>query len=279
MRVLVGTLYSQENEFRDCLDAIAAQTYPTYEHRVIAGLPKREAHRQLYRYFLDNPRDFQVLIKVDADMILSSREFFADVADRFQRHPHVDLVTVRVHDFFTDRLIWGLNSYRNRFEWPRQHDAVFTDSMPIPRWRQICDSRELAPAASHCANPSDFQAFHFGVHRGVKAAVAAARGNRTQARTRCWDLERTWLHLKRRPDVRLALACLGGELAIDGSFGPEHLDYGATFPQQVFAEYQDSDLEALAKEVRKLRRSNSGRLPWYLRAEALRWAQARSAVQ
>ena len=49
MKIYVGTLYSGENEFEECVAAIQNQTYKNYDHFVIRDLPNKEAHVTLFK--------------------------------------------------------------------------------------------------------------------------------------------------------------------------------------------------------------------------------------
>ena len=71
-KVYVGVLYSGENEYGECLETIKAQTYSNFDLSVYEHLPKLEAHKALYHAFLDQKNVYDFLIKIDADMVLTS---------------------------------------------------------------------------------------------------------------------------------------------------------------------------------------------------------------
>jgi len=270
MRLLVVTLATIENELEACLEAIGRQTHTDYEHLVFRNLPNREAHEALYGTFMDRRDEFDLLVKVDADMVVRSARLFEDVDRRFTNDANLEVLTIGVWDFYTDRLVSGLNIYRNTLSWTRTGDLVFTDQFPDLVGRPVSDFTDLAPAASHCADPHPFQAFHFGVHRGVKARVALGRSMKSDYYTRYLDIHRTWNHYLRRRDRRLALAVLGGELALGGRFSETQLDYGNADVEAVYASYANCDTTALEGEIRRARRATWGLLPSGLRMEILR---------
>jgi hypothetical protein len=76
MRILAGTLYTIENEFEDCCRSIRNQTYKNYDHLVIRNLPKKEAHNNLYQAFVDEADRYDLLVKIDADMVLCDENLF-----------------------------------------------------------------------------------------------------------------------------------------------------------------------------------------------------------
>ncbi len=218
MRILVGTLHTNENEFADCLAAIQAQTYRNFQHVVIEGLSKREAHEALYGQFMQRNEEFDLLVKIDADMVICDADLFAKIVDRFRSEPELDLLLIAVHDFFTDGLLIGVNVFRSTVRWSLGTEELFTDMTYVPESiRQITrDFDDLAPAAVHCPNPSPFQAFHYGFHRGMKAV----EGGRNWAM-----LGSLFDHYRRNPDTRVVCALLGANAAFTGRFSVQNISY------------------------------------------------------
>lgn len=278
MRILVGTLYTIENEFDACCAAIARQTLPAAEHLIIRNKPNKEAHDTLYGTFARRRDEFDLLIKVDADMVLARDTVFEEIVEQFARSPDLDLLKIGLHDFFTDRLIGSLNAYRNIPAWGS--DAVFTDSVGVPATRTRIDMSDLAPVADHCPDPSPFQAFHFGVHKGVKAAHALDHDLHARLEEHLGNIEATWQHFRRNPDPRLGLATLGGELALRGDYAIQHVDYDHPFLEAEFnTRYAASTSAQFRSMVEALRRTRWGWLPWRLRMEALRGSWGRFTIR
>ena len=253
MRILVVTLATIENELDRCIASIQGQQGVSFEHMVLRDLPKREAHEAMFGTFMSRRDDFDLMVKVDADMVLTSPDLLNQITRRFKNHEGLKLLAIGVQDFFTNALMWSLNAYSSKIEWRRSGDKVFTDQFKIDKADIISDFDDLAPAATHCEDPSPFQAFHFGVHRGVKAVVAADRGDPGQARTRCREIDKTWKHYRKNPDRRLLLAALGGELAMVGEFGGGDLSYSDPLPMSVFERYESLDTEVLRRRALDLR--------------------------
>jgi hypothetical protein len=218
MKLLVGTLYTIENEFEDCCASIRSQSYRDFDHIVLRDLSKQEAHEALYGHFMEKAGEYDLLVKVDADMILQDRDLFRKLVERFDSDPELDLLLIAVHDFPADRLVTGLNVFRNSVRWELGEEALFTDRTYLTSTvrKKVKDATELAPAAIHCANPSPFQAYHYGFHRGMKAVLGGDR----------WGvLAALHGHYRRNPDVRLAYAVLGADAAFDRRFNLEHISY------------------------------------------------------
>lgn len=273
MKLLIGTLYTIENEFEACLRSVREQTYPVANHHVIRDLPNKEAHAALFRYFLDRTAEYDLLVKVDADMVLTRPTFLAEVVAEFAREPHLEQLQVWVHDWFTDRLIGGMNVYRNTISWVDGGDAVYVEGTSIAHQRpggRRTDRSVLAPAAYHCPDPSPFQAFHFGIHKGVKVRQGLSQGMPARAAEHLANVEHTWAHFRRSGDVRLGMAALGGELALVGMFGPDDLPYANPRALEVFnREHAALAAPTVAARVSALRRRNGGLLPPSLRLEYL----------
>lgn len=261
-RLFIGTLYSKENEYEACVQSIKSQTYQKFDHFVFADLPNKEAHVALFTAFLEKKGQYDLLIKVDADMVINDLALFEKIVLKMQSHPETQVLTIAVHDFFSDQLIFGLNTYRNTVNWDFSKESLFVDIPLTPREFYIFDDHELAPAAVHCADPSPYQAFHYGIHRGLKMVQPEQETIRESSRRSKWTgMERTWDHYQRTNDRRLALACIGAELGYAGAFSIKDLDVTNPRINQVLQKFIDLDDRALHTEVMRYRLLNFGFLP------------------
>ena len=260
-RLFIGTLYSKENEYEACVQSIKSQTYQKFDHFVFADLPNKEAHVALFTAFLAKKDQYDLLIKVDADMVINDPALFENIVLTMQKHPEKDILSIAVHDFFSDQLIFGLNTYRNTVNWDFSRENLFVD-IPLPPCNYLFDDHELAPAAGHCADPSPYQAFHYGVHRGLKMVQPEQESIRESSRRSKWTgMERTWDHYQRTNDRRLGLACIGAELAYAGVFSINDLDVTNPKINQVLQKFAGLNDRVLRKEVMRYRGLNFGFLP------------------
>lgn len=258
-KILIGTLYSLENELTECRASIERQTYKDYEHFILRGLPDKDAHDKLYKTFMDQADQFDLFLKLDADMVIENENLLQQVADKFKKNPNMHILTIPVHDYFTDSLIIGMHTYRNTVKWPERINDVFTDDHIVPKDKVILDFNELAPAAIHCKNPSPFQSFHFGLHRGVKLKVALKDYKKRHAhlKTHINQIELIWINFLRTDDIRIGFAALGAELALRGDFKSEHINYSNPFAENVFLEdYANMGYYQIKRIVRILRINN-----------------------
>jgi hypothetical protein len=273
MRIFVGTLYAGENELEECVDSINRQKGVIFEHVIFRNLGNKEAADTLYRTFMDRSGEFDLLIKVDADIVLLDDQLFSNISQKFRENDWLDLLEIRVHDFYSDQLIWGLPSYRSTVKWKPAEENLFIDDFPpVPKNRWIADCPELAPAGIHCKNPSPLQAFHYGVYKGLKIIQSEIDEKVISKINSNWEkIERTYAHFKSKRDIRLGFAVLGAELALKGSFQADHLDYSNPYMKDVFSHYANWAIPQIQSEIYRLRLTNWGFLSNRMRRRVLSW--------
>lgn len=262
MRIYVGTLFTIENEIGECIRSIERQSYKNFEHFIFRNLPIKEAHEALYGDFFSKKSEFDLLVKVDADMVITRDDLFAKIVEKFKESANLQKFSIAVHDWFSDRLISGLNTYKNSIAWKPTSENLFTDAVKIND--KEYDDSCLAPVATHCQNPSPFQAFHFGVHKGLKV-IQAKRPSNSRAQWRMrehWEnIQFTYEHFERKKDIRLGFAVLGAELALGGAFKTEHRSYSNPYIRDVFSKYERLNLPAIEREIARKKRKNWAWLP------------------
>jgi hypothetical protein len=268
--LFIGTLYSNENEYDACVQSIKDQTYHAFDHYVFSNLPNKEAHVNLFKAFLGKADQYDLLIKVDADMVIQDPQIFEKIVKKMAEMPNVQILSIAVHDFFSDQLIFGLNTYRNTVRWDFKKEKLFVDIPEVPREGYLFDETELAPAAVHCADPTPYQAFHYGVHHGLKMVQPEQEVIRESSRRTKWTgMEKTWDHYRRTKDRRLALACIGAELAYAGVFTINDLDVTNPRINQVLKKFTSLNDQALRNEVLRYRCLNFGFLPFNTRRKVI----------
>lgn len=261
MRILIGILHTIENEFEECLAAIDRQTHRDWDRFVLHNLPNKKSHEVLYQTFMERSSECDLFVKIDADMVLYDDDALARIVRRLRQTPAVDVLCVGVHDYFTDSIIAGMCTYRSHVRWARNDQRLFIDDWPVPPEKREVDTEFLAPIARHCPNPSNYQAFHFGFHRGLKVLESIRQDRAHYLGSMLNELELTREHFQRCPDPRLGLAVVGGELAICGTFQPEHVNYSADYPRTVCRKYEDLSVHELADRIEQLRAESAAVVP------------------
>jgi hypothetical protein len=215
MRLLILTLYSGENEFRSCMASVSSQSHRDREHRLFENLPNAEAHECLYRTIMEKSEQYDLFLKLDADMVLADDEVLSDLVRVFEDRPNLDHLVVAVSDWMTDSRIIGAHLFSNRVRWRPQAETLYVDPDPdFPGRKLVVDdpSRDLI---LHACDPSPLQAFHFGAHRALQASQVYRnlRGFRPHnARIQWQCLDRVWRHFARSGDRRLGLAMLAADM-------------------------------------------------------------------
>jgi len=223
-RVLVLTLRTDENEFDACVESIQAQQGVCCDHVVFSELPNKEAHDTLYRRIMTDAKSYDYFVKLDADMVFRSPESLRSGLQLFIDNPKLDHVQFSLSDWYTSQPMMGLHIFSNRCRWSSRGESLFVDYRPeIPGHRRHV--REApAPLADHSPNPSAYQAFLFGVHRGSKVyQLDRWLVNGGESRSQWQVLGAVWAHFLKTKDRRLALALLGSEAVRDGKL--RHKDY------------------------------------------------------
>jgi glycosyltransferase involved in cell wall biosynthesis len=216
LSVLVGTLHTDEPQLDACRQAIRDQDFDgDLEHVVISGLPKVQADDRLFQTFLRSGRD--VLIKVDADMVVHDHSFVTDVVRFFKDRPDIDLLQMSVTDTYSAGPMQGVNAYARRVALRAvEQDRAFTDrpSTPVERRWQV--PTRFLEAVTHAPNPSRQQAVRFGIQCGTKVLAALAEAERPLARSQLIYLERAYQAFQQDPDPTRAMFCFGAERALRG---------------------------------------------------------------
>lgn len=251
MRVLVGTLYTGENEFEQCKHSLQQQTHSNWEQMVFKHLPNKEAHDRLYRTFMEHADDFDLFVKLDADMVFRSKRSLRALVDLFESESELDHALLAVRDWASDSLIMGLHAYSNRAVWTPSEESLFVDHSPSVPGKQLATKQPPAPLVDHSPDPSPFQAFRFGVHRALKV-VQRNRPTLDFFRSRMqWTLLRNvWRRFTETGHRRLGLILAGAEEVFSGNVTrAAYDDTGDALRRRFDRDYAGLGADALATTV------------------------------
>lgn len=252
-RVLVLTLRTDENEFEQSVASLEAQTHSNWEQVVFTNLPNKEAHDALYSTIMQRSGEFDLFVKLDADMVFRDAQALAQLVGLFDSDDELDHVQSAVHDWYTDSPMMGLHAYTPRCRWSARDEQMFVDYRPEFPGHRIDLTSAPAPFVLHGPDPSPYQAYLFGVHRANKVyqydRLLIRRG---EARSQWRNLERVAAHYRRSGDRRLGLLLLGAEDVRDKVLSPDSYDIQARAAVRERFEqrnrYSDDEiLEALAR--------------------------------
>lgn len=221
LRVLIGTLFAGENELQLCRGSVERQEYRHYKHIVLRNLPNKEAHDRLYRSFMEASEDYDLFVKLDADMVFRDRDALGTLVSLFEENPALDHAVLAVHDWYSGRLIEGLHVFSSNARWRRPDDHLFVDESPeIPgQYVRIWD--DPAPVVDHAPDPSGLQAFRFGFHRALKLVQPGRAPLLWQQFVRQGkQLTGCWRRFIETEDLRRGHALMGAESVLEGSLEP-----------------------------------------------------------
>jgi hypothetical protein len=171
-RVFVGTMYCGEGEFRRSVGTITSQEGVQLTHKIVKDLPELEAHRELYSAWNAAKTGYDMFVQVDADTTLRDEVTLRECWKTLQTAMKDGYTAIQapLHDCMTDEWINGLNCYSTLVEFVIPTDDLFCDRTTKNNKTLLADAMppRLKPAGLHMSNPLMLQAFHFGVHRGLK---------------------------------------------------------------------------------------------------------------
>jgi hypothetical protein len=170
LKVFVGTMYSGEGDFEECLSSIKRQRDVEIEHIIIENLPEKEAHNKLFEAWNSVKKDFNFFLKVDADTVLAHPFVCTSMQQMFLSNSRFTSIQAPLHDYFTNDMINGLNAYVPRVVF-NPSPELYCDRVDTNHDIQIKAKDvigELVPAGYHCYHSTPRQAFHFGLHRKLK---------------------------------------------------------------------------------------------------------------
>ena len=162
LKFLVCTLYCGEPDLEHCLRSLSQQDIDVeIDHRIISFLPEHAAHVVVYKTFNDTD-DSWFKLKLDADVVLE-KNALSSINEAF-KCPSTMWVDPIVHDYFTDSLIHaGIAAYRGsvKFNMP-------TSTLKCDRNIHSECATQVGRVGKHAFYASDFEAFRYGFHRGLK---------------------------------------------------------------------------------------------------------------
>ncbi len=254
LNVLVGTLYSSEHELDRCVDALQNQHHCHRSHFIIEHMAEKAAHDQLYSRFMHNAGEYDLFLKLDADMILIDPGKLGAAVALFDESPELDHAVFTVQDWMTDSEIVGIHIYRNRVRWTRQQDVLFCDTPPdVTGERRFITRGAPSPLAVHSPDPNPAQAFHHGLLLGLKAFQTGITATRPARAFMHWRLlKRLWDHFDRVRDRRLGLALLAVEHVLSHTVTPDFCNYTNPRFWQTFGMYESMTPDQMHKQLRPM---------------------------
>ena len=161
--------HNNEGTIEKCVKSILNQSYKNFDYFTLDGLSNKDAHTELYKKFKKSQNFFQICIKLDADMVFSSRNSIQNIVKFYNSNYDTEDLEIGVFDCMTERVVYGLHAYSSNVDWQIPQNDLFVDFNSYIKNR-VHDKSLLSPIAYHCPNPSFYQCYHFGIHKSLKVS-------------------------------------------------------------------------------------------------------------
>jgi hypothetical protein len=220
--VLAGVLHVGEPSLPSTLAALRAQVDIDLELLLIGHEPKQQAHQRLYESFSALTEQFDVLVKVDADMQIVEPALLRTIGWMFRRHRHLDRIQLGVDDWFSGARIPGMHAWRSGTTWTTAAPELFTDAVSNTAKGKLTVMDAGRTLVLHGAAPDDAQALRYGAHRALKAELSHS----TEGADARWGwLMRLQEHAIAHPHRSRRLALAAAEAALtDPALGRRCVD-------------------------------------------------------
>ena len=241
MNILIGILHCGENEYQSCVKAIEGQSCANWNHFVLRDLPKAEAHNALYSRFMEGSKEYDLFLKLDADMVIQSPDFFQRISDHFTSHPDLDELQIPVYDHFTQREVFGQITYRSTVKWNVQERNVLFTDYGARSSRKEKNMTDFKGDIHHCPNPSDHQSWHFGMHKATKFTQLdfPAKSYNYSAGMVHWDnIMHIFAAAHGAQQSKMHSAAIAGAIAaLKSKLRARHIDYSDNESKKLFEFY------------------------------------------
>lgn len=210
--ILIITLYCGENEIDACKKSVRTQNWQgRIDHIIIADKNNIDAHAACYRTIMDRSAEYDLFIKLDADMVFCHDNAVADMVLLRHKHHNPLHCVFPVHDMLPGRLSIGIHMFARGCQWAiENHDPLFIDANPLNAPPvKIYDAQP--PLVTHMPDPSDFQSWHFGMHRAAKAFQWTREEPHPQGLESFRILRACAARYKKTGDPRIKMALMGAE--------------------------------------------------------------------
>lgn len=244
-------MYSGENEIDANRRSLRKQTNKNWKQATIEGLSNEAAHRHLYRLFTERQPDFDLFVKLDADMVFASECSLELMVGLFERFPELDHAVLPVRDWASGLDIHGIHVFSDRVSWNHGDDQLFVDRDPVYPGKKLAKRRLSEPLVLHSPDPSPWQAFRFGAHRALKMLQRERKRLRLHRSRNQWRLLLAVSDRVRRDgDRRRGLVLAGADRAVRGEVDrDDYADKGSGVREVFERDIADSCLEDLLAQI------------------------------
>jgi hypothetical protein len=159
-------MYSGENELARCISAIRTQRGVEINHYIVRNKREIEAHCDLYTTWNGVKNNFDMFVQIDADTVLYHPTLLFEAHTMLQLSRELGYTSLQypLLDMLTEQQILGLNCYGSEVGFNVPNDEVYCDRSTSNNKTRLLSLE----GGYHSPDPTYQQAFHFGLHRGLK---------------------------------------------------------------------------------------------------------------
>lgn len=233
-RVLVGMMYSGEQEYEQAKQALQNQTHQIFEFFEVKNLPNKLAHDTLYDNFMARASEFDYFLKLDADMVFAHDNVLSEMVEIMAIENHAHLFAY-VKDCPSGLMIPGIQMFRSDCTWAGSEEQLNVDYLPKINGtaKHLLDKNWIL----HMPNPSKEQLFRYGIHKALKA-IQPNRVKKSQRKgmTHINILAGIARNVNNQPNLQLSL--MGATLVFEGQFSS--IEYAGTLTEKYLKQLNDT---------------------------------------
>lgn len=244
-RVLVGMMYSGENEYEEAKQALAQQSHQHYQLIEVKNIANKLAHDTLYDHFMAHAASYDYFLKLDADMVLAHDNVLAEMVETMVQAGSAHLFAY-VKDCPSGLMIPGIQMFKSDTRWLGSDEHLNVDYAPKLSGASIMKTDENW--INHMPNPSNYQLFRYGIHKALKS-LQPDRDHK--------NMKKGILHLsilngitrQATPNTAPIFSLIGAHLVYQKAFGST--DYNSALTDQYYNILVDKPhkFEALQNEA------------------------------
>lgn len=239
-RVLVGMMYSGENEYEQAKHALQNQTHQNFELFEVKNLPNKLAHDTLYAKFMERSKEFDYFLKLDADMVFAHEQVLAEMVESMVEKNYAHLFAY-VKDCPSNLMIPGIQMFRSDTQWLGSDEQLNVDYFP-----KLYGDGNLETNQNwilHMPNPSKDQLFRYGIHKALKAIQPQLDSREKIQRKAILHiniLAGIARNLAQKPDLKLSL--MGATLVFSEQFSS--IEYNGDIAKSYFEKLENDKFYA-----------------------------------
>lgn len=236
-KFLVGMLYSGESEYELSVTSLKSQSLKDWDLYEVKNLREKEAHDNLYAYFMSQADSYEYFFKLDADMVLEDQSTLQKIYDVCYEENLAHLMSY-VYDCPSRQYIPGVQIFRCDCLWMGSNDLLNTDYAPklFGKSKAVMDEKWV----KHMPQPSEYQLFRYGIHKALKSLQPDRKDkSMTKFLMHLNILQGIARHAKDNTESNVFFALIGAYLFAEGVY--KQIEQNTDEAKRLFTKLTSSD--------------------------------------